>query len=271
MTTLPREIQARILSDLAKGYRSTVEIARIHQVTTGTVQALRSAYGGDVRRLTEAAEEMRRPIHAPAAREQIAELVAEAMPTRPKPRRGGYSDGLLIAERHVAKRWLASLGEPVPLKMLPREALERWEAAGRPDAPPEPAEDLDAAVAAVQDEPDLAEDAPDLDAATASDPETPAPGIGGEADPAPDPWDPPDAEPDHETPVTLESWLGYVRQQAELTPWTQAVDAALRDLSEAATSVAVDAQRAIVEAEQQLQAAREAAARLMPIERMWTP
>ena len=152
MSTLSRELTARIVKDLARASRSVQVIASRYRVPESTVVALRDFYGPGIPQLIEADEELRRvskpvegtPPVGPLAVSGTAEDVASRTEPEPepepedeepevKPRR---SDGLTSAERVDCRSWCASTGREVgSFGMIARDVVDAWDAAGRPLAP----------------------------------------------------------------------------------------------------------------------------------------
>lgn len=150
MSTLSRELTARIVKDLARASRSAPAIASRYRVPESTVVALRDFYGPGIPQLIEAAEELRRvskqaegaPPVGPLAVSGTAEDVASRTEPEPepedeepevKPRRG---DGLTSAERVDCRSWCASTGREVgSFGMIARDVVDAWDAAGRPLVP----------------------------------------------------------------------------------------------------------------------------------------
>ena len=130
-----RELQARIVEDLARGHRPVSAIADRHHVPADLVLKLREAFGPGPVDLSEAAKRLRKPEPPPAAPAKIAELVAEVCPPAkgPKP----YHDGLTGDERASCRAWAESRGLLDPARhsgvMLKRAVVESWRAEGCPD------------------------------------------------------------------------------------------------------------------------------------------
>lgn len=136
---VPRDLQARIVDDLARGHRSISSIADRHHVPADLVFKLRDLHGPGLADLSEAAKRLRKPeppVAPPAAPAKIAELVAEVCPPAkdPKP----YHDGLTGDERAKCRVWAESCGLLEPAKhpgvMLRRAVVEAWRAEDCPDA-----------------------------------------------------------------------------------------------------------------------------------------
>ena len=148
MSTLSRELTARIVKDLARASRSVPAIASRYRVPESTVIGLRDFYGPGIPQLIDAAEKLRRvskpvegkPPVGPLAVSGMAEDVApqpepEPEPEEPevKPRRG---DGLTSAERVDCRSWCVATGREVGFfGMIARDVVDAWDAAGRPLAP----------------------------------------------------------------------------------------------------------------------------------------
>lgn len=150
---VPRDLQARIVDDLARGHRSISSIADRHHVPADLVFKLRDLHGPGLADLSEAAKRLRKPeppVAPPAAPAEIAALVAEVCPPAkdPKP----YRDGLTGDERARCRAWAESRGLLDPAKrpavMLKRAVVESWRAEDCPDVSartlepvPEPVQD----------------------------------------------------------------------------------------------------------------------------------
>lgn len=144
---IPREKLARIVTDLSKGYRRPVELAKIYHVSEAVIEQLRDLYGPGQERLRASAAELRRPApvtpaptpSSPASPEEIAELVAEVSPKR---RTGGHTDGLSKGERVTCRAWCVQhdviVGVSGPIN---KEALAAWRDAGSPAAEAQPVPD----------------------------------------------------------------------------------------------------------------------------------
>lgn len=153
---VPRDLQARIVDDLARGHRSISSIADRHHVPADLVFKLRDLHGPGLADLSEAAKRLRKPeppVAPPAAPAKIAELVAEVCPPAkdPKP----YRDGLTGDERAKCRAWAESCGLLDPAKrpavMLKRAVVEAWRAEDCPDASARPLEPVPDAVATPDD------------------------------------------------------------------------------------------------------------------------
>ena len=136
--TVSREVQARIVEDLARGHRPVSAIADRHHVPADLVVKLREAFGPGPVELSEAAKRLRKPeppVAPPAAPAEIAALVAEVCPPAkdPKP----YRDGLTGDERAKCRAWAESRGLLDPARhsgvMLRRAVVESWRAEDCPD------------------------------------------------------------------------------------------------------------------------------------------
>ena len=133
--TVSREVQARVVEDLARGHRPVSAIADRHHVPVDLVIRLRGAFGPGLPELSEAAKRLRKPVAPPAAPAEIAALVAEVCPPAkdPKP----YRDGLTGDERAKCRAWAESRGLLDPAKhsgvMLRRAVVESWRAEDCPD------------------------------------------------------------------------------------------------------------------------------------------
>ena len=126
---IPRSVQAEIVADLARGHRSTATIADRHHVPTDLVVTLRDTYGPDLGRLSDAAEMLRRPALRDAASAPAALAEASGEPAAPPKMRKCYQDGLTRGERRACRAWA---GLPVNQHPAPKDARDRWIAAGRP-------------------------------------------------------------------------------------------------------------------------------------------
>lgn len=76
--TIPRDTVAKIVADLAKGYRPVAEIARRHGEPVQVVEGIRAVYGPSQGALARAAEDLRRPVH-------LAAVVDPPRPPTPGP------------------------------------------------------------------------------------------------------------------------------------------------------------------------------------------
>lgn len=134
---VPREVQARIVEDLARGHRSIASIAARHHVPADLVFKLRDLHGPGLADLSEAARKLRRPGGRPAdatGHEATPEPApVEVRGATPRRFRRGYQDGLTSEERRTCRAWA---GLPVNSRQAPKDARDRWVAAGRPQAAP---------------------------------------------------------------------------------------------------------------------------------------
>lgn len=132
---VPREVQARIVEDLARGHRSIASIAARHHVPVDLVFKLREGYGPGPVELSEAAKRLRKSVAPPAAPAEIAALVAEVCPPAKNPKL--YHDGLTSDERAKCRAWAESRGLLDPARhsgvMLRRAVVESWRAEDCPD------------------------------------------------------------------------------------------------------------------------------------------
>jgi len=126
---VPREVQARIVEDLARGHRSIASIAARHHVPADLVFKLRDLHGPGLADLSEAARKLRRPGGHPAdTTEPDAGPVPAPVEALSWKR---YHDGLTSEERRTCRAWA---GLPVNSRQAPKDARDRWVAAGRPQA-----------------------------------------------------------------------------------------------------------------------------------------
>lgn len=148
MSTLSRELTARIVKDLARASRSVPAIASRYRVPESTVIALRDFYGPGIPQLIDAAEELRRvskPVEGtPPVGSLAVSGMAEDVAPQPEPEPEGEeleekprrSDGLTSAERVDCRSWCAATGREVGSSgMIARDVVDAWDAAGRPLAP----------------------------------------------------------------------------------------------------------------------------------------
>ena len=119
---VPRSVQAMIVRDLARGYRTTDSIAQRHHVPPAVVVALRNEHGPRSDDLIRAAGELDRPAKAASKVEA------------PKPPIGN-TDGLTVAERATARAWARTTGRTASAAgPISRALVAEWDAAGRPTA-----------------------------------------------------------------------------------------------------------------------------------------
>ena len=122
-----REVQARIVEDLARGHRSIASIAARHHVPADLVFKLRDLHGPGLADLSEAARKLRRPGGRPA------DTTGHEATPEPAPVEAlswqRYQDGLTSEERRTCRAWA---GLPVNSRQVPKDARDRWVAAGRP-------------------------------------------------------------------------------------------------------------------------------------------
>lgn len=244
--TIPRETVAKIVSDLAKGFRSPAEIARIHREPIDVVEGLRDAYGPSLGALAQAAEDLRRPAPLTVVRVVPDAVVAspptaEHVPTgpaqstsepdepaepdpEPEPSPRKYNDGLTVDERRTCRAWAVAHRPTYCLSvrgLLPAQLVAEWIEAGRPIADPtiappaKPGNDIPAAV-------------------------------------------PEDVE------LTLDEWIGRARQHPELSTWVEAFDVAFGELAAAWLELAADARTLVEQRTRELTEAKQAAAALAP-------
>jgi len=173
---LPRDVQARIVADLSRGYRTLQAIAERHQVTVQVVRQLRDLYGPDLPKLIDAAAQLRKPgpalpvthdgVVAPtppapepvpepepatppqAAPEPEPEVVPEPVGPPATPAeltelvqdvttRTVYHDGLSRDDRHACRAWWASVDPEASVRgMIPQRVVDGWDTAGRPTVAP---------------------------------------------------------------------------------------------------------------------------------------
>ena len=124
---VPREVQARIVEDLARGHRSIASIAARHHVPADLVFKLRDLHGPGLADLSEAARKLRRPGGRPADTTEH-EATPEPAPVEALSWKR-YQDGLTSEERRTCRAWA---GLPVNSRQVPKDARDRWVAAGRP-------------------------------------------------------------------------------------------------------------------------------------------
>ena len=149
MAVLPRDLEQRIVADLAKNHRTVSAIAARHHVPVQVVETLRDLHGPGIPQLIAAAAMLRKPVVTPASE---PDAVVEPTPDTPdapdapdavtpeptpaeaaEPKRLRWDDGLTPAQRHECRTWCNLRGVEVgSYGQVSKSALEAWTAAGRP-------------------------------------------------------------------------------------------------------------------------------------------
>jgi len=135
-SAVPREVQQKIVHDLARGHRSIASIAERHRVSVQVVTHLRDVFGPGPNELLISAQELAKPVRpdappaperkpsSPASPAEIEAIVKEANPRT-----------LTGEDRRMVRRWAAAAGLDVsPQGRIARSVIDQWRAAGSPDA-----------------------------------------------------------------------------------------------------------------------------------------
>ncbi len=123
--TLPLSKQARIVEDLARGYRSAGALASQHAIPIGGIEQIRAKYGPDSERLHQSLEQLRGLEH------QSKRKTAEAQ------QQADRTDGLTTDERADVRRWAVVEGIKVGTGgRVAAAVIAQWRAAGSPSVVP---------------------------------------------------------------------------------------------------------------------------------------